>query len=319
MSLEPPQYIQSLQTNIRPRPISWEGAVRARTITENDHKRIKSIDKVRKEQRRQTLESDLPGFRTLFLGEGDTPSIFQAAAKRQDIIQYLLVLTADLIEGSHFLIWNPFKTPAAHWYIVDNAPFAEALIQHPDPYKPFLPFLTQSSTPEDPIPLLTASVLSKLIENALNASTKVPSRLDDALPKLNSYLSSLAKRSDSGLQDIAVRAFSSVLRTKRSREIFWNQRKDTVDPLVEILRAAAGAGRDGEPSTLMNGGTSIRSMAAETGLAGGVSIQLLYHVLLVFWQMSFEGGMVGKGLDEYGATSYCMLDALLITRLEIMI
>lgn len=99
MSLDPPQYIQSLQNNIRARPISWDGAVRARTITEGDLKRIKSIDKVRKEQRRQTLEADLDGFTTLFLGNGDNQSIFQAAAKRQDIIQYLLVLTTDIIEG----------------------------------------------------------------------------------------------------------------------------------------------------------------------------------------------------------------------------
>ena len=42
-------------------------------------------------------------------------------------------------------------------------------------------------------------------------------------------------------------------------------------------------------------------MAAESGLAGGVSIQLLYHVLLVFWQISFESAMVGKGLDEFVA------------------
>ena len=148
------------------------------------------------------------------------------------------------------------------------------------------------------MPLLTSEVLSKILETALHASTKTPPHLDEALPKLNNYLSSLAKSSDSGLQDIAVRAYSGVLRTPRSREIFWKQRRDTVDPLVDILRAAAGAGHDGESSTLMNGGTSIRSMA-ETGLSGGVSIQLLYHVLLVFWQISFEGEMVGTGLDEY--------------------
>lgn len=90
-----------------------------------------------------------------------------------------------------------------------------------------------------------------------------------------------------------------MLRNKTSREIFWSQRRDTVDPLVDILRAAAGAAPDGESSTLMNGGTSIRSMAVETGIAGGVSIQLLYHALMVFWQISFEGEMVGTGLDEY--------------------
>ena len=74
--------------------------MRARTITENDRERIKSIDKVRKEQRRQTLELDLPGFRKLFLGEGDSQGILSATAKRPEIIQYLLVLTSDLIDGT---------------------------------------------------------------------------------------------------------------------------------------------------------------------------------------------------------------------------
>lgn len=99
MSLDPPAYISSLQNNIRARPISWEGAVRAKTITDADLKKIKSIDKVRKEQRKQTIESDLDGFCKLILGGEDAQSIFQAAAKRDDIVQYLLVLSGDLIDG----------------------------------------------------------------------------------------------------------------------------------------------------------------------------------------------------------------------------
>lgn len=99
MSLDPPTYILSLQNNIRARPISWEGAVRAKTITDADLKKIKSIDKVRKEQRKQTVESDVDSFVTLLLGGSGSPSIFEAAAKRQDIVQYMLVLTGDLIDG----------------------------------------------------------------------------------------------------------------------------------------------------------------------------------------------------------------------------
>ena len=103
MSLSPPEYITSLQNNIRARPISWDGAVRARTITDDDLKKIRSIDKVRKEQRRQTIEADLEGFRKLFLGDNGAQSIFEAAAKRPDIIQYLLVLSGDLVDGRYDL------------------------------------------------------------------------------------------------------------------------------------------------------------------------------------------------------------------------
>ena len=102
MSLDPPTYILSLQNNIRTRPISWEGAVRAKTITDYDLKKIKSIDKVRKEQRKQAIEQDAQSFVALLLGADDAQDIFHAAqkGKRQDIIQYMLVLAGDLVEGA---------------------------------------------------------------------------------------------------------------------------------------------------------------------------------------------------------------------------
>jgi V-type H+-transporting ATPase subunit H len=99
MSTEAQSFLASIQNNIRGRPISWEGAVRAKTITDADLKKIKSIDKVRKEQRKQTIESDVDSFVTLLLGGNGSQSIFEAAAKRQDIIHYMLVLLGDMIEG----------------------------------------------------------------------------------------------------------------------------------------------------------------------------------------------------------------------------
>lgn len=111
MSLDPPAYILSLQNNIRARPISWEGAVRAKTITESDLKKIKAIDKVRKEQRKQTIEGDVQTYTTLLLGDGETKSIFENTAKRTDILQYMLVLTGDLIDGelgNRLNIWHSY-------------------------------------------------------------------------------------------------------------------------------------------------------------------------------------------------------------------
>jgi V-type H+-transporting ATPase subunit H len=100
MSTEAQSFLASIQNNIRGRPISWEGAVRAKTITDADLKKIKSIDKVRKEQRKQTIEGDVDSFVTLLLGGSESQSIFEAAAKRQDIIHYMLVLLGDMIDGT---------------------------------------------------------------------------------------------------------------------------------------------------------------------------------------------------------------------------
>lgn len=92
--------------------------------------------------------------------------------------------------------------------------------------------------------------------------------------------------------------YGALLRTSKSRAQFWKQRKETLGPLVEILRNATG-GKDSD-STAYNGtssGTSIRSLPESIKISG-VGLQLLYHILMVIWQLSFEGQLVGKGLDE---------------------
>jgi V-type H+-transporting ATPase subunit H len=99
MSLDPPTYLSSLQNNIRQRPIPWDGAVRAGTITDDQLSKIRAVDKVRKDQRKQTVEGDLDGYCTLFVGGDGKPSVFGSAAKRGDVVQYILVLLGDLLDG----------------------------------------------------------------------------------------------------------------------------------------------------------------------------------------------------------------------------
>jgi V-type H+-transporting ATPase subunit H len=136
-----------------------------------------------------------------------------------------------------------------------------------------------------------------LVGYSITSSSKPQKRDDDALRELYSYLSNLVKNQDSRFQDIGVQHFSTLLRTKQSKELFWEQKKDTVSPLFDILRKAAGAAKDSD-STLWGGASSIRS--ADTRFSGGVGLQLMYHVLLVIWQLSFEGKAVGEGLEKYG-------------------
>ena len=102
--------------------------------------------------------------------------------------------------------------------------------------------------------------------------------------------------SDGGLQDIAVLEYSALLRGTKSRALFWAQRKQTVRPLVDILRAAAGIRNGDSASTLGSGSSSLRS--TEGALGGGVGVQLLYHVLLVIWQLSFASATIGDEFDQ---------------------
>ena len=292
MSLDPPTYLSSLQNNIRARPIPWDGAVRTGTIADQDLKRIKAVDKVRKEQRRKTVEENYGAYRDMFLGGGKNKSILESAAKRPDVIQYILVLAGDLLNGKpHCALADTASNRCS-----DVPNFPAELLKHADPYRPFLPFLTYSNNPEEPIPLLTSSVLSRLLAAAQNQSTRSNSQLDQALPKLFAYLAHLTKSEDSGLQDIAVQGYAAVLRIKPARDAFWDMRQETLAPLFDILRTAVGASRDAD-STLWSGATSIR--AGEGAIAGGVGIQLLYHVLLVVWLLSFEGATLGQDLVSW--------------------
>lgn len=120
-----------------------------------------------------------------------------------------------------------------------------------------------------------------------------------ALPIILSYLSGLAKSTDAGLQDIAVQEYSTLLFGTVSRGQFWQQRSETIAPLIKILQTAAGIGSGGSSSaSLWSGNTSNRNAGFEGSMGAGVGLQLLYHVLLVIWQMSFESEEIGDELNE---------------------
>ncbi|KAL1838304.1 hypothetical protein VTJ49DRAFT_2816 [Mycothermus thermophilus] len=279
MSLDPPTYLASLQNNIRQRPIPWEGAVRAGTLTEDQLARIRAVDKVKKDVRKQTVEADIDAYRVLFIGEPGTQSVLESAAKRQDVVQYLLVLLSDLLN----------TVPA----------LSKAVVATPDPYRQFLPLLAQSPSPDAAIPLLTSTVLVSLLARSRDDS---PQTIGRALPVILTYLSSLINNTDAGLQDIGVQAYSSLLYSRAARRQFWKQRSETVTPLVEILRAAAGVGNKDASASLWSGTTGQSSSRSgfEGSLGGGVGLQLLYRVLLVMWQLSFEAAEIGDDLnDEY--------------------
>lgn len=101
MTVEPPTYLASLQSNIRQRPIPWGGATRDGTLTEEQQKQIEAVGKSTKlEQRAQAVQNDLNGYSSLFVGaEGKRSVVEAAASKNPTILQYILVLLSDLVNG----------------------------------------------------------------------------------------------------------------------------------------------------------------------------------------------------------------------------
>jgi V-type H+-transporting ATPase subunit H len=146
--------------------------------------------------------------------------------------------------------------------------------------KPFDLLLSLLDNAAAPIPLLSSAVLTTMISTSLAANSKAWDSVKDALPKLYRYLSTVSKSQDL-LQDLAIQSYTSLLRAPYARTTFWEMKEETVNPLFGILESAAGGngnGAGGERSTL--GGSGI--------VQGGVPLQLLYHVLLVIWQMTFD-------------------------------
>ena len=101
MTTVPPAYLASLKSNIRARTIPWEGALRAGDITEDQYTRIDKVKGQQSERRKELVAEDLDGFKTLFAGDSENgkPGVFESARKNAKLLQYLLVLMADLVEG----------------------------------------------------------------------------------------------------------------------------------------------------------------------------------------------------------------------------
>lgn len=168
-----------------------------------------------------------------------------------------------------------------------------------DPYQQLLPLIvTPWTNSEDTTPLLAATAASALMAAARDESPAAAA----ALPTLFTFFSGLAKNTDANMQDIAVQQYTAFLFCHNARVAFWNQRTETIAPLVNILRIAGGIGGGDDDSTASlwrNGSTNMRNTGSFEGpLGGGVGLQLLYHVLLVMWQMSFEAKAIGNQLNE---------------------
>lgn len=86
------QFLDDIQSNIRVRPIPWEGYVRANLLSASDAGLIKSIEKQTREKRLAIVEKEVDNYSATIMR-------LLKDITREDVVKYLLCLTSDLMSG----------------------------------------------------------------------------------------------------------------------------------------------------------------------------------------------------------------------------
>lgn len=99
MSTTTPSYLEDRLSNIRTRPLPWEGYQRSGLLSETELAKIKTVDKTSREKKAALVRDDARGYAELILGaeNGGEIGVLKKAGKRNDVVQYALVLMVDLL------------------------------------------------------------------------------------------------------------------------------------------------------------------------------------------------------------------------------
>ncbi|KAA8893278.1 armadillo-type protein [Sphaerosporella brunnea] len=270
MSLDGQNILDEYKSLIRGRAVAWDAYIRYSLVTESDVKKIKAVDKVSKERRVSIVENDAGGYAQLVLGD-DGVLRKSANGNRVDLVQYILMWTGDLLED-----------------VPDS--FADALLSLPKPFELLLSLLEGHSDPV--IPVLTAAILTPLLAKSLSRSSKISPAFKDALPKFFRYLASITKSPEREQQDLAIQSYVALLRTPYARETFWDIKEETMTPLAQLIEETAGGTAGGERAA---GTTNTVAGIVQ----GGVPLQLVYHVLLAVWELTFDDTVAEELNEKY--------------------
>ena len=180
--------------------------------------------------------------------------------KRADILQFTLVMLADLLNGLSckrtliILDVNGFSNEVLSLDIIDPllkflyilSILITSLLQHED----------------EAVPILSAQVITILIGSSLAVQIPIP-----ALKIYFNWLCTMCKKPHTSIQDLAVQYFAGALRSSRNRLIFWDHELTCSNEVVELLKTKK-------------------------------DLQLQYHTLLVVWLITFEKKIASE-LNKY--------------------
>ncbi|KAF0488847.1 ATPase, V1 complex, subunit H [Gigaspora margarita] len=197
-------YLNELTKDIRTRPIPWEGYQKAELITPEELDLLKRIDKQSREQLRSVMQKDAEKYAELYT------SLLEKL-KRFDTIQYILVMTNDMLSDD--------EKRASYFHKLSSK-------SSDLPYRPFLKMLDSS---DEFIPLGSAKILTILICSALE-----PLSFDTT--DFLRWISTKLKSNNNNICDLAVQILESILKIPSCRLQFWEM-PHGIDTLVNYLKA----------------------------------------------------------------------------------
>ncbi|KAF9919685.1 H(+)-transporting V1 sector ATPase subunit H [Linnemannia zychae] len=196
-------YLDELTSNLRARPIPWEGYQRATLITQAELNYIKAVEKKTGEDLSRVVDKEGNVYGELFI------SLLQKLV-RVDTIQSILILIDDLLLDHE-----------------ERAVYFLQLGQN-DASLPYVPLL-KCLRNED---LFIALKASKILTTLLCTSPKPNT---EAAGELFRWTTAQLQSKNSAEVDLAVQVLESALRQHSVRIIYWNT-PQAVDSLVRILK-----------------------------------------------------------------------------------
>lgn len=204
------QYLEEIQTNIRVRPIPWDGYVRANLLTHDEAVLMKSLEKQSRDKRTEVVTKQPENYANAVIDLLDRIT-------RDDVVKYILSLAGD--------------------FAVDVEEFTKHLLNNDNNNQRIFQVLTKLLERNDEqIYLLACRALVVFL-----AIKPDSSKNSNAVQLVFKFLATkLSSSPNANLQDFAVQSYGILLRSKVYREPFWSLKEVVVPPLLKILGSTSG-------------------------------------------------------------------------------
>ncbi|ODQ80613.1 hypothetical protein BABINDRAFT_7324 [Babjeviella inositovora NRRL Y-12698] len=204
------EYLEDIKSNIRNRPIAWDGFARTKELTEDEAAKIKTLSQAATIQQKAAAIDQAPAvYATTLLSVLDK-------IKRDDVLKSLLVLTNDLLLG----------VPIFSEELLKLSLDADTL-----PYEPFTKFLGSA---DESIKVLGVYNLVILLAQRAYTKHAYVAQTVDVLSK------TIAASTNLDSVATAVQLLRHLFTLPEYREVYWKSHATLFPPLLTFLQSGKG-------------------------------------------------------------------------------